>query len=223
MTLPHREERLLRRVDQALCRSDPGLASLLSVFAWLNEAEPMPVGERLRPQPSWAWRVLLWPVGAVALLVAALAFLVVFAAGGGVANARACGAVPVLRVRELRAALTTPTVLARADERISRRGSSRNGPFGRRILKAFPPNGPWFHGSHSRASEFRGSRGRNEDAAASYGPPFSVGFRREPGNEPLDPGRVLLLRGGGSMVNAYLGPAARSHVGRLPRPAGWRR
>src|ERR1700678_562769 len=181
MTLPYREERLLRRVDHALGRSDPDLASLLSVFAWLNAADPMPVRERLRPQPSWAWRVLLSPVAAVAFLVAALAFLVVLTAGGGLANARACGAAPVLRVRELRVALATPTVLARADERLSRRGGSRNGPFGRRILKAFPSNGPWFHGSHSRACEFVGGRERNEDAAVGYGPPFSVGFRREPG------------------------------------------
>jgi Protein of unknown function (DUF3040) len=148
MTLPYREEQLLRRVDHALCRSDPDLASLLSIFARLNAAEAMPAGERLRPQPNWAWRVLLWPVAAVALLVAALAFLVVFLAGGGWRVARDCGAAPVRRVRELREALATPTVMAgpraswrrhgrRADERIGGRGNSRNGPFGRRILKAF--------------------------------------------------------------------------------------
>ena len=133
MTLPYREERLLRRVDDALCRSDPDLASLLSIFTRLNAAEGMPARERLRPQPSWAWRVLLSPVAAVAFLVAALAFLVVFAAGGGRTAAMACGAAPVGRVRELRAALATPSVMARADERISGLGSRRNGPFGRRI------------------------------------------------------------------------------------------
>jgi hypothetical protein len=42
MTLPNREARLLRRVDHALCRSDPDLASLLSIFARLNAAEAMP-------------------------------------------------------------------------------------------------------------------------------------------------------------------------------------
>ena len=133
MTLPYREERLLRRVDHALRRSDPDLASLLSIFARLNAAEAMPARERLRPQPSWVWRGLLWPVAAVAFLVAALSFVVVFAAGGGVAAALACGATPVRRVRGLRASLVTPTVMARADERISGRGSSRNRPFGRRI------------------------------------------------------------------------------------------
>ena len=182
MTLPYREQRLLRRVDRAFRRSDPALVSLLSAFCWRHAAEAMPARERLRPRASWAWCVLLSPVAAVAYLVAALAFLVVFAAGGGLTAAKACGAAPVGRVRELRAALATPTVMARADESISGLGSSRNGPFGRRILKAFLPNGPWFHRSRPCASEFRPGRGRNEDAAAGYGPPFSVVFRREPGN-----------------------------------------
>ena len=39
MTLPCRQERLARRADRALCRSDPHLASLLSIFAQLNAAE----------------------------------------------------------------------------------------------------------------------------------------------------------------------------------------
>ena len=142
MTLPYREQRLLRRVDRALRRSDPGLASLLSAFDWRNAAEAMPARERLRPRASWAWCVLLSPVAAVAYLVAAVAFLVVFAVGGGLTAASACGAAPVGWVRELLAALATPTVMAsarasrrrqgqRADERISGRGNSRNGPFGR--------------------------------------------------------------------------------------------
>ena len=153
MTLPYREQRLLRRVDRALRRSDPGLASLLAAFGWRHAAEAMPARERLRPRLSWAWSVLLSPVGAVACLVGAVAFLVVFAAGGGATDALACGAAPVRRVRELRAALATPTVMASlrasrrrqrqpADERIRGRGDSRNGPFGRGILKSFSPNGP---------------------------------------------------------------------------------
>ena len=171
MTLPYREERLLRRVDHALCRSDPDLASLLSIFARLNAAEGRPAQERLRPQPGWAWRVLLWPVAAVALLVGAVAFLVVLAVGGGLTAAMDCGAAPVGRVRELREALATPTVMAslrasrrrrdrRADERISGRGNSRNGPFGRGILKSFFPNGPWLRGLNHRAAEFRPGRGK---------------------------------------------------------------
>jgi hypothetical protein len=50
----------------------------------------------------------------------------------------------VRRVRELRAALATPTVMTRADERISGLGSSRNGPFGPRILKLFSRTDPGF-------------------------------------------------------------------------------
>jgi hypothetical protein len=85
MTLPYREERFLRRADHALRRSDPDLASMLSIFAWLTAAEGMPAREQLPPQQTWALRVLLWPA-------AAAAFLIVFAAGGGTKAARACGA-----------------------------------------------------------------------------------------------------------------------------------
>jgi hypothetical protein len=85
MTLPHREERLLRRADHALRGSDPYLASMLSIFAQLTAAEAMPAAEQLRPQHAWALRVLLWPA-------AASAFLIAFAVGGGTRAGRACGA-----------------------------------------------------------------------------------------------------------------------------------
>jgi hypothetical protein len=82
MTLPYRQEWLLRRADLALCRSDPYLASMLSIFARLTAAEAMPVGEQLRSQQVRALRVLLWPA-------AAAAFLIAFAAGGGTRAGRA--------------------------------------------------------------------------------------------------------------------------------------
>ena len=86
MCLPCRQERLLRCADRVLSRSDPHLASMLSIFARLSAGERMPGREQLRPPPD---RVLLRPV-------AAAAFLVVFAAGGGASAARraatACGA-----------------------------------------------------------------------------------------------------------------------------------
>jgi hypothetical protein len=85
MTLPYRQERVLRRADHALRRSDPYLASMLSIFAQLTMADGMPAGEQLRSQRTWAWRVLLWPG-------AAAAFLVAFIAGGGARAGRACGA-----------------------------------------------------------------------------------------------------------------------------------
>lgn len=82
MTLPRRQERLARRADRALCRSDPHLASMLSIFARLTAAERMPAREQLRPPPAGAWQVLLLRP------LAAAAFLVVFAAGGGASAAR---------------------------------------------------------------------------------------------------------------------------------------
>jgi hypothetical protein len=85
MSLPYRQERLLRRADRALCESDPDLASMLSIFARITASERLPAWEQLRPRATWLWRVLLWPV-------AAAAFLVVFAAGGGSQAATACGA-----------------------------------------------------------------------------------------------------------------------------------
>ena len=76
MTLPYRQERLLRRADRALCQSDPDLASMLSIFARVSAPERLPAREQLRPKLTWALNVLLGPV-------AAAAFLVVFVAGGG--------------------------------------------------------------------------------------------------------------------------------------------
>ena len=83
MTLSYRQERLLRRADRALCHSDPDLASMLSIFARISAADRLPAREQLGPRLTRALSVLLWPV-------AAAAFLVVFAAGGGSKAATAC-------------------------------------------------------------------------------------------------------------------------------------
>ena len=102
MTLPYREERLLRRVDHALCRSDPDLALMLSIFTRITASEMLPAWEQLRPRVTWAWRALLWPL-------AGAAFLVVVVAGGGWAAATDCSAAisrrgPRLAVHPLAAA-----------------------------------------------------------------------------------------------------------------------
>ena len=85
--VPHGRRRL-RRTDRKLRRSDPELASMLSIFSRLNAGETMPMREQLRRSPVLDWHLLLWPI-------ASLAFLAVFAAGGGSDAARgtavACG------------------------------------------------------------------------------------------------------------------------------------
>ena len=114
MTLPCRQERILRRADRALSRSDPHLASMLSIFARLTADDRMPGREQLRPPPARAWRVLLRPV-------AAAAFLVIFAAGGGASAARraatACSAASrrcARRVRGIRTASPAAATLPAA-------------------------------------------------------------------------------------------------------------
>ena len=83
MTLPYRQERLLRQTDRALSESDPDLASMLAIFAQITAAERLPAWEQLRPRLAWAWNVLMWPA-------AGLVFLIVFMAGGGSKAASAC-------------------------------------------------------------------------------------------------------------------------------------
>ena len=92
MALTYRQERLLRRADRALTESDPDLASMLSIFARITAAERLPDWEQRRPRLAWTGRAALWPV-------AALAFLVVFVAGGGSRAAMACSAAVRDRVR----------------------------------------------------------------------------------------------------------------------------
>jgi hypothetical protein len=92
MTLPYRQERLLRRTARALSESDPDLASMLSIFARITASEGLPAWEQRRPRLAWVWRAALWPVAAVA-------FLVVFVAGGGSRAAMACSAAVKGRVR----------------------------------------------------------------------------------------------------------------------------
>jgi Protein of unknown function (DUF3040) len=98
-SIPHARRRL-REIDGELRRSDPDLALMFAVFARLNARETMPGREQARSAPARAWHVLLWPV-------AALAFLVVYAAGGGAGAARgaavACGARRAARPGGLRA------------------------------------------------------------------------------------------------------------------------
>jgi hypothetical protein len=58
MSLCFRQERLLRRTEDALRRSDPHLAAMLVIFSRLGAAEPMPVRERIRTRLGWLRRPL---------------------------------------------------------------------------------------------------------------------------------------------------------------------
>ena len=93
--VPHGRRRL-RRIGRELRRSDPELASMLSIFSRLNAGEMMPGWEQMRTPRVLDWHLPLWPI-------ASLAFLVVFAAGGGSGAARgaavACGARRTARSR----------------------------------------------------------------------------------------------------------------------------
>ena len=84
--IPHGRRRL-RRIDRELRRSDPELASMLAIFARLNAGEAMPGWEQVRPPapPVPGWHVLMWPI-------AGMAFLLVYAAGGGAGTARSAAA-----------------------------------------------------------------------------------------------------------------------------------
>jgi hypothetical protein len=85
MTLPLRQERLLRRTDRALSQSDPDLATMLSIFARITASDGLPAWEQLRPGLTRALSVLLWPL-------AAIVFLAFFIADGELRPATACGA-----------------------------------------------------------------------------------------------------------------------------------
>ena len=89
--VPHGRRRL-RRIDRELRRSDPELAAMLSIFSRLNAGEMMPGWEQVRTSPVLDWHLPLWPLASVA-------FLIVFAAGGGSGAAVACGARRTARPR----------------------------------------------------------------------------------------------------------------------------
>jgi hypothetical protein len=103
MTLSYRQERLLRRADRELSKSDPDLASMLSIFARVTAAERLPDWEQLGARLTRALSVLLWPV-------AAIVFLAFFIADGEIRPATACGA--EVKRRTLRLCLK---LLGRAD------------------------------------------------------------------------------------------------------------
>jgi Protein of unknown function (DUF3040) len=82
MTLPYRQRRRLRGIDRMLRRSDPDLASMLSIFGHLGAVEQLPSREQLPASRPWA-RALVRLVDCAAFV------LVCIAAGGLIASRRA--------------------------------------------------------------------------------------------------------------------------------------
>lgn len=70
MSLCFRQEWLLRRTEDALCRSDPHLAAMLAIFSRLGAAEPMPAGERVHTRLGWLRRPLARAAALAGVLVA---------------------------------------------------------------------------------------------------------------------------------------------------------
>jgi hypothetical protein len=100
VSLPSRQQRLLREIDKAVCRCDPRLASMLAIFARLAAGEPMPDREQLQTPES---RVLA--------AAATIATLISRAAG-------TCA-------RQLRLIITAGTAAAAS---LARRGASPRSP-----------------------------------------------------------------------------------------------
>jgi hypothetical protein len=67
MGLAYRQRRLLRRIDRALCRSDPEFASRLAMFSRLNAGEIMPAWEQLQVSEAPGWSLMPWPVASAML------------------------------------------------------------------------------------------------------------------------------------------------------------
>lgn len=68
MSLPYRQQRILRRAERALGRSDPHLAAMLSIFAGICKGEEFPVREQVRVALPTIWCVLSWPLRAAVRL-----------------------------------------------------------------------------------------------------------------------------------------------------------
>jgi hypothetical protein len=102
VSLPSRQQRLLREIDEAVCRCDPRLASMLAIFTRLAAGEQMPGREQLQT-----------PASRLLAATATIAALIRRAAG-------ACA-------RQLRRAMTAGTTAAAGLAR-NRRGTSPGAP-----------------------------------------------------------------------------------------------
>ena len=56
MGLPASQQRVLDRVEEALKKREPQLASMFAIFNRLNFHERLPWIEALKPLPWWSWK-----------------------------------------------------------------------------------------------------------------------------------------------------------------------
>jgi hypothetical protein len=106
VSLPSRQQRLLRAIDKAICRCDPRLASMLAIFDRLAAGDPMPGHEQLQT-----------PASRVLAAAATIATLISRAAGAG--------------ARQLRLAITASAAAATSLVRncpLASRGASPGSP-----------------------------------------------------------------------------------------------
>jgi Protein of unknown function (DUF3040) len=71
MRMPHRQRRMLRRMDRRLCRSDPHLAAMLAIFARLYGSEAISSTEQAPPVRvpgalMWVGSAAVWVVSGLA-------------------------------------------------------------------------------------------------------------------------------------------------------------
>lgn len=79
MQLPYHQQRLLRRIDRTLRRSDPQLAAMLAIFAQLYVGDVLTSPEQRAPVHRAAW--LFAAAGWLAIIMSACAAALSRAAG----------------------------------------------------------------------------------------------------------------------------------------------
>lgn len=74
MQLPYHQQRLLRRIDRTLRRSDPRLAAMLAIFAQLYAGDVLASPEQRGPvhRVAWLFAAVAWLAIAVSACAAAL-------------------------------------------------------------------------------------------------------------------------------------------------------
>lgn len=80
MQLPYHQQRLLRRIDRTLRRSDPQLAAMLAIFAQLYVGDAPTSPEQRTPvrRAAWPFAAVAW----LAIILLACAAALSRAAGG---------------------------------------------------------------------------------------------------------------------------------------------